>query len=46
MSLRRNEIGESVSRLPEMISEAVFDLSMQKRGAIIVFPGKEPIEEW
>jgi diadenylate cyclase len=46
MSLRRNEIGESGSRLPEMISEAVFDLSMQKRGAIIVFPGKEPIEEW
>jgi uncharacterized protein (TIGR00159 family) len=46
MSLRRKEIGESGSRLPEMISEAVFDLSVQKRGAIIVFPGKEPIEEW
>jgi uncharacterized protein (TIGR00159 family) len=46
MSLRRKEIGESGSTLPEMISEALFELSMQKRGAIIVFPGKEPIEEW
>jgi len=46
VSLRRKESGESDLKLPEMIAESLFNLSIQKRGAIIVFPGKEPIQEW
>jgi diadenylate cyclase len=34
------------SKLAVMISQAVFRLAEQKRGAILVFPGREPITEW
>jgi len=45
-SLRRKEIIEPESGLPGLISEAVFALAAQKRGAIVVLPGKEPHREW
>jgi diadenylate cyclase len=46
VSLRRTETGNSASTLPILVSEAVFNLSQQKRGAILVFPGKEPVAPW
>jgi uncharacterized protein (TIGR00159 family) len=44
-SLRRGEIGSQGADLSMQISEAVFSLAQQRRGAILVLPGKEPIKE-
>jgi len=46
VSLRRSETGNSASALSMLVSEAVFNLSQQKRGAILVFPGKESVTSW
>ncbi|MFH1992310.1 MAG: diadenylate cyclase [Pseudomonadota bacterium] len=46
VSLRRNEAGERRSDFSGLISDAVFALTQQKRGAIIVCPGKEPVRQW
>jgi DNA integrity scanning protein DisA with diadenylate cyclase activity len=46
VSPRRHEIGEGGADLSLVIGDAVFNLAEQRRGAIIVFPGKEPIQEW
>ena len=45
-SLRRSEIGKGASDLTFMVSDAVFALAQQRRGAILVLPGKEPLGEW
>lgn len=45
-SFRRKEIGDHRTSLSVLIADVVFALSEQRRGAIIVFPGKEPIKEW
>ncbi len=45
-SLRRKEIVNPETELPKLISDVCFALAQQKRGAILVFPGKEPIREW
>lgn len=45
-SLRRSEIGKGASDLTFMVSDAVFTLAQQRRGAILVLPGKEPLGEW
>lgn len=45
-SLRRSEAGGSGTDLSLLISDAVFALSQQKRGAIIVCPGKETVKPW
>ncbi len=46
VSLRRNEIGEKGSNLSLLVSNALFDIARQKRGSLMVFPGKEPVKEW
>ena len=46
VSLRRNETGGRGMDLSLLISDAVFALSQQKRGAIIVCPGKETVNPW
>jgi len=45
-SLRRSEIGKGASDLTFMVSDAMFALAQQRRGAILVLPGKEPLGEW
>jgi uncharacterized protein (TIGR00159 family) len=45
-SLRRNEIGRKGTNLSSLIADSLFELASQKRGAIIVLPGKEPVKEW
>jgi len=46
VSLKRNRNSHKGSELSMLISNAVFALSQQKRGAILVLPGKEPIKQW
>ena len=46
VSFRRHEAGSRGTDLSLLISDAVFALSQQKRGAIIVFPGKEAVKPW
>jgi len=46
VSLKRNRGSHRGSELSMLISNAVFALSQQKRGAILVFPGKEPVKQW
>jgi uncharacterized protein (TIGR00159 family) len=45
-SLKRTGLAKGGSDLAELLVEAVFALAQNKRGAIVVFPGKEPIKEW
>ncbi len=45
-SLRRTEIIRTEGDLPKLIGDVVFALARQKRGAILVLPGKEPVREW
>jgi hypothetical protein len=45
-SLRRAEIRDVGARLSQVIVDALVKLAEQRRGAIVVFPGKEPLEEW
>jgi len=45
-SMRRVESGGVKTELPGIIANALFMLAQQKRGAILVIPGREPISEW
>lgn len=45
-SLRRSEIRDVGAELSQVIVDSLMKLAGQRRGAIVVFPGKEPIEEW
>jgi uncharacterized protein (TIGR00159 family) len=45
-SLRRSEVRDAGAELSRMVVDSVIKLAAQRRGAIVVFPGKEPIEEW
>jgi uncharacterized protein (TIGR00159 family) len=45
-SLRRYEKNGGSSDLSLLIADAAFALAQRRRGAILVFPGKEPIREW
>jgi len=45
-SVRRSKIRDAGAELPRMIVDSLVKLAAQRRGAIVVFPGKEPIEEW
>lgn len=45
-SLRHTRAGKGGADLAAMVSEALFVLATQRRGAIIVLPGKEPIRRW
>ncbi|MGD9301644.1 MAG: diadenylate cyclase, partial [Desulfobacterales bacterium] len=45
-SVRRSKIRDAGGELPRMIVDSLVKLAAQRRGAIVVFPGKEPILEW
>lgn len=45
-SLRRSEIRDAGSEVSQIIVDSLIKLAEQRRGAIVVFPGKEPIQEW
>ena len=45
-SLKRHQLGSEGANLSMQIADAVFALAEQKRGAILVLPGKESLEEW
>ena len=45
-SVRRSKIRDTGADLPRMIVDSLAKLAAQRRGAIVVFPGKEPTEEW
>jgi uncharacterized protein (TIGR00159 family) len=45
-SIRRSEIRDVGAELSQKIVDALMTLAEQRRGAIVVFPGKEPIQEW
>lgn len=44
VSLRRNETRDAGEELARMVTDALFAMAEQRQGAIIVFPGKEPVE--
>lgn len=46
VSMKRVEVGGKGEELAGIVEEAAAVLAKQKRGAIIVFPGKEPVREW
>ena len=46
VSVRRSKIGDAGVELPRMIVDCLIKLAAQRRGAIVVFPGKESIQEW
>ncbi len=45
-SVRRTDSGDRMADISGLISDALEALATQKRGAILVFPGKEPLQEW
>ena len=45
-SVRRSEIRDAGAELAHMITDSLIRLAAQRRGAIVVFPGKEPVQEW
>ena len=46
VSVRRSETGDREDELSQIAAESLWKLAQQRRGAIVVFPGKEPIDEW
>jgi uncharacterized protein (TIGR00159 family) len=45
-SLRRSGFRDVGAELSQVIVDSLIKLAEQRRGAIVVFPGKEPMEEW
>ncbi len=45
-SVKRSEPRDIDEKLSHLVVDALLTLAQQGRGAIVVFPGKEPIEEW
>lgn len=45
-SLRRREIGTEAPKLSSTISDAIFALAKQRRGALFVFPGQDSVKAW
>jgi hypothetical protein len=45
-SIRRREIGTEAPKLSSLISDAVFWLANQRRGALFVFPGQDSVKAW
>ncbi len=45
-SVRRSKIRDAGGELSRMIADSLVKLAAQRRGAIVVFPGKEPLQEW
>ena len=45
-SVKRSEPRDLDEKLSRLVVDALQKQAQQRRGAIVVFPGKEPIEEW
>jgi diadenylate cyclase len=45
-SVKRSEPRDLDEKLSHLVVDALLKLAQQRRGAIVVFPGKEPIQEW
>lgn len=45
-SVRRAEKAGQGEKLSQVVAETVLRLAKQKRGAIVVVPGKEPLRQW
>ncbi|MBI9085818.1 MAG: diadenylate cyclase [Desulfobacterales bacterium] len=45
-SVRRSKSGDAGDDVAGLIAESAWQLARQRRGAIVVFPGKEPVGEW
>ena len=45
-SVTRKEIQQKEDGLVSLVSQSLFNLAGQKRGAIVVFPGRESVNEW
>ena len=45
-SMRRSKIRDAGIELSNIVVDSLMKLAEQRRGAIVVFPGKEPIQEW
>ncbi len=45
-SLRRVEVSRGGNDLAGLVGDVAFSLAQLRRGGILVFPGKEPIQEW
>ncbi|MFC1857569.1 diadenylate cyclase [Thermodesulfobacteriota bacterium] len=46
VSVRRTRIIDVGGKVSLMVADALFTMAEQHRGAIVIFPGKEPIREW
>ena len=46
VSVRRAHVGDAGEELSLILVDAIWKLAIQRQGAIVVFPGKEPIQEW
>ena len=45
-SVKRSEPRDIDEELSHLVVDALLKLAQQRRGAIVVFPGKEPVQEW
>ena len=45
-SVKRFRTRDAGTELSHLIAESLIKLAEQRRGAIVVFPGKEPVQEW
>ena len=45
-SVKRSEPRDLDKKLSRLVVDALLKLAQQRRGAIVVFPGKEPIQQW
>ena len=45
-SMRRSKIRDAGTDLSNIVVDSLMKLAEQRRGAIVVFPGKEPVKEW
>ena len=45
-SVKRSEPRDLDEKLSRLVVDALLKLAQQRRGAIVVFPGKEPIQRW
>jgi uncharacterized protein (TIGR00159 family) len=45
-SVRRTDSGDRMADISGLVSNVLLALSKQKRGALLIIPGKEPLQEW
>ena len=46
VSVRRAKVDDTGEELSGLIADSLLELSQKRRGALIVFPGRESIREW